>query len=204
MSLVVSAKSQGADFQPHPSGVYPARCTRIIDLGRQEANFKGQAKLVHKILFAFESSEPMPDGEKKGEPFLITTRYTASLSDKAILRKDLESWRGRKFSSAELEAFDLKAVLGKPCLLNMIHNDEGGKTYANISSIMPLAASMTAPQARGELLFLSLAAFDKSVFDKLSDKLKETIAKSPEYQAILAGKPAGQGSMSDMDDDIPF
>lgn len=211
MSLYVSAKSSGTDFQPHPAGPYPARCTRIVDLGSQRGEFKGESKLSHKILFSFESSEPMPDGEKKGQPFLVTAKWTASLSEKALMRKHLESWRGRKFTQPELDKFDLKNVLGKPALLNIVHSDPNpqGRVYANIAGIMTLPSSMTAPQAVGELLFFSLHSFDQSVYDKLSDRLKEQIAQSPEYQAIRSGRPKGDmapalAGIDDMDSDIPF
>src|SRR4051812_45284681 len=96
-SLIVSGNT-GKDFTIHPAGVTAARCTRIIDLGTQDGEYKGKAKKIHKIMFAFESAVLMGDdeGEYAGKPFLITTRYTASLGEKALMRKDLESWRGRK------------------------------------------------------------------------------------------------------------
>jgi hypothetical protein len=209
MSLVVSAKSSGTEFAPHPEGAFPARCVRIIDLGTQRKTFKGESKDQHLIMFAFESSELMPDGEKKGLPFLVTTKYTASLSEKANLRKHLESWRGRKFSAPELEAFDLKNVLGKPCIMQIVHNQkDGGKVYANINNIMGLMPGMTVPPAQNPPVFFSLAAFDKSVYDGMSDRMKELIAASPEYKALGQKSPAkstaAAGGLDDMDQDIPF
>lgn len=207
-SLIVSASS-GADFKIHPEGVVAARCTRIVDLGTQQSEFQGKAKSLHKIMFAFESEQVMDDdaGDYAGKPYLITTRYTASLSEKASLRKALESWRGKKFTAEELEQFDLRNVLGKACLINMVHNESGGKTYANIASIMPLPPSMKANPAVGELVFFSLSDFEQEAFDKLSERLQETITKSPEYKALKepvapAWRQAAAAAIDD--DDIPF
>lgn len=216
-SLIVSAKGGGKDFAIHPACVTAARCTRIIDMGTHDGEWKGKAKKTHKIVFCFESAELMDEdqGEYAGLPFLIIQRYTASLSDKAVMRKDLESWRGRKFTPAELDAFDLHNVLGKACMLNMVHSDPvagTGKVYSNVGAIMPLPAGMTAPKAVGELIFFSLSQFDQAVYDGLSDYLKGEIAKSDEYKAMFA--PAKGGSTpktaaikppADLDDDdIPF
>ncbi len=213
-SLIVSGNSGGKDFAIHPAGVFPARCTRIIDLGTTNSEWEGKAKKSHKIVFGFESAELMPDteGDFAGKPFLITTRFTASLGEKANMRKSLEAWRGRKFTKPELDAFDLHNVLGKACMVNMVHSDPNaqGKVYSNIASMMPLPAGMSAPQAVGELLFFSLSDFDQGVYDKLSDYYKETIAESDEYKALFAPKPAAKGNAAAAvavtvdDDDIPF
>jgi hypothetical protein len=222
MSLIVSAKGAGKDFAIHPAMVTAARCTRIIDLGTVDGEYKGKAKKIHKIMFAFESAELMPDteGEYAGKPFLVIQRYTASLSEKGLLRPALESWRGRKFTPAELDAFDLKNVLGKACMLNVVHTDpdDKGKVYANLSAIMPLPKGMTAPEAVGDLVFFSCSDFDQAAFDKLSDGLKEQIKKSDEYKALFPNgappapaqkQPAAPVQKSQpadeiQDDDIPF
>lgn len=222
MSLIVSAKGAGKDFAIHPAMVTAARCTRIIDLGTVDGEFKGKPKKIHKIMFAFESAELMPEteGEYAGKPFLVIQRYTASLSEKGLLRPALESWRGRKFTPAELDAFDLKNVLGKACMLNIVHTDpdDKGKVYANLSAIMPLPKGMTAPEAVGDLVFFSCSDFSQEAFDKLSDNLKEQIKKSDEYKELfpsgapaakLASKPvqsAAKPAPADnlQDDDIPF
>lgn len=215
MPLHISGKNSGTDFQPHPAGPYPARCTRIIDLGSQPKTFKGQTKLVHQIMVSFQSSELMPDGDMAGKPFLVTAKYTASLGEKSLLRRDLESWRGRPFTKQELDNFDIEAVLGKAALLQIVHSDPAksrdGKVYANIKTIMTLPSSMTAPVATEPPIFFSFESFDVSVLNKLSDKLQEQIKSSPEYRDLMSGKPLGDRSMAnhgtaDDDDgeDIPF
>lgn len=207
MSIIVSSNG-GGKLPLHPTGAYPFRCVRIIDLGTQQSEYKGRARSVRKVRLVWESPEVMGDeaGDFAGKPFLVTQDFTQSLSDKAALRQALESWRGRPFTQQELRGFDLADVLGKPCMLNIVHNTKGENTYANISSIMPLPKGMTCHKAVTEAIFFSLGDFDQGLFDKLSDRLKETIAKSPEYAAATGGKPEQTESETPdiYDDDIPF
>ncbi len=36
------------------------------------------------------------------------------------------------------EGFDIEKLVGKNCLINIVHNTKGDKTYANISGVMAL------------------------------------------------------------------
>ena len=215
-SLIVN-QGGGKDFSIHPAVQTAARCTRIIDLGTVEGTWEGKAKKQHKIVFGFESAELVGDdeGDFSGKPFLIIERFTASLSDKANMRKFLEAWRGRKFTKQELDAFDLKNVLKAPCYVSMVHTDPNaqGKVYSNVSSIMPLPKGMTMPDPAGEVIFFSLnpnEPFDAAGYEKLGDYYKKAIAESDEYKAFHAPKsrpPAGQHRPhppGPADDDIPF
>ena len=83
-----------------------------------------------------------------GKPFHVQKRYTLSLHEKAGLRKDLESWRGKPFSDTELQGFDVENLLGVAAMLNIVHAVVQGSTFANIASIMRLAKGMQAPTVR--------------------------------------------------------
>jgi hypothetical protein len=200
MSLIASAKSN--DFEICPEGVHGARCNRIIDLGTQSWDYLGKPKTGRKIWIFWEAPEVL---NKEGKPFTIAKKYTLSLSEKAALRLDLQSWRGRKFTPEELEGFDIAKLLKAPCLLNIVHDVQPDKTYANISSIMPLPGSMTVPQLSAAPLLFSLSAFNADVYNTLSDGLKKSIASSPEYAEATGAAPAPSAGRSDIqDDDIPF
>ena len=45
--------------------------------------------------------------DDNGRRFQLRKDYKNSLHEKAGLRKDLEAWRGRRFTDAELAGFDL-------------------------------------------------------------------------------------------------
>jgi hypothetical protein len=207
-SLIVSAKG-GKEFVIHPAGVTAARCTRIIDLGTVDGEWKGKAKKSHKVSIQFESADLMDEdqGDYAGKPFLISQQDTFSLSPKANMLGDLESWRGRKFTKVELEGFDLKNVLNKSCMVNIVHSDPtaAGKVYANIRSIMPLPAGMTMPPSTPNPTFFSLSKFDQTIYDSLSDYYKTRIALSDEFKAIVGGRGKASSKAPPVeDDDIPF
>lgn len=124
----------GGTYTPAPQGVHQAVCCDVVDLGMVESEYQGEKKTVHKIRVVWQISEAMEDGR----PFTVSARYTASLHEKARLRADLQSWRGRPFTKEELKDFDTDDVIGGNCLLNVMHESRNGKTYANVSAIMPL------------------------------------------------------------------
>jgi hypothetical protein len=130
MPIIASAKA-GGDFKPCPAGVHDAVCAFVEDIGHEHSDLYN--KFIHKVVIGWEVNEPMSDGR----PYTISKRYTVSLSDKALLRKDLEGWRGQKFTDEQLKGFDLEVLRGKQCQLQIIHNEKGGKTYANIQTVLP-------------------------------------------------------------------
>jgi hypothetical protein len=83
-----------------------------------------------------------------GKPFLVRRRYTCSLHEKATLRRDLESWRGRGFTDQELQSFDLEILLSASCLLNIIHEARNGSIFANVAGVMRLPKGMMPPVPR--------------------------------------------------------
>ena len=68
-------------------------------------------------------SFPERKSRSKGEmkPRAISETYTNSLGEKANLRKMLENWRGRAFTQEEMDGFDLRNVLGKACMISVVH-----------------------------------------------------------------------------------
>jgi hypothetical protein len=166
------------DFELTPAGSHVALCYRIIDLGTQLVEFKGESKKQHKIMIGWElPNELMTTGDNAGKPFSIHKRYTFSSSDKSNLKKDLESWRGLPFSKEDYGKFDIFVLIGKPCMLGIVHAESNGKTYSNITSIMRLPKGMTAPAMVNSPLSFNLTEFDQDVFDGFSDNLKATIQK---------------------------
>lgn len=214
MALIATATA-GSDFKTTPSGVYIARCYRIVDLGTQRGEWKGKEKWSRKIMFSWELFGEEDDGtplvSDEGAPLTISKRYTLSLGENANLRADLKSWRGRDFTIDELNGFDVKNVLGAYCMLNITHDEKDGKTYANVASISPLPSALrnNKPEGVNELTFFDVTEPDKVMFALFSDKLRETIMACKEWNKEPVNTAASRsassaGSASDMDDDIPF
>lgn len=197
--------NSGTDYKPVPAGSYTAVCIRVIDLGTQISTYNQKAQ--RKVLFTWEIPEIEIETDNGPMPATISSRYTASLHEKAALRKVLESWRGRPFTADELTGFDLKNILGASCLMGVIHNENGGTTYANVSSVMALPKGMPKLTPQHTLINFSLDEFNEALFDSLSPRVKETIAQAPEYK-LATGQEVETGdqhySAPDLDDEIPF
>lgn len=189
--MIVSEATGGSTFTPCPAGSYLARCVRLVDMGTQKTEYQGEVKTARKVLLAFE----VLDDEARrddGEPFVLSKRYTLSLHEKAALRKDLASWRGRDFTPEELKGFDLKTILGKDCFLSVVEATKGDRIYSNIASIMRPPKGMTAPEGTGNepLLYWDMSAAnpDWQALQQLHPKLIEQIEQSPEYQRLTPPK----------------
>lgn len=182
-------KKNGNAPEPVPAGNHVARCIQLVDMGTQKIEFQGKVKFQPKVRVTWELPEVTKefkegDGEK---PYLISKTYTASLHEKAALAKDLESWRGKAFTDDERAGFDLKKVLGQPCLLNVIHEAKDGNVYSNIASISQVPKGMAVKPVVNTLVEFAFESFSSEVFESLPDFLKDRIKLSPEY-AIATGE----------------
>lgn len=137
MSLMVN-EGASAPIPLLPEDVYPAVCTMLVDLGDQYSEIYD--KTSRKILIGWElPGETLDNGETRR----LSKQYTASLNSKGNLRKDLISWRGRDFTDEELKAFDLRNIVGVPCMLSVIHKvGTDGRKFAVIGGIMKLPKGM--------------------------------------------------------------
>jgi hypothetical protein len=186
------------DFQMPSPGPVVGRCYMVVDLGTQDTTFKGTPKKAHKILLGWELAELMEDGR----PFAVNSRYTLSLFDQALLRQHLESWRGKPFTEEELAGFDVKNVLGAYCLLSIIHNKQGDKTYANVNGIMPVPKGMDKPAPSNPNLHFEI---ETGNLEALPEWIQNVVKKSDEWKERTGGAaPAPKGKFDDMADDIPF
>lgn len=185
----------GGDFTPPPPGTHIARCIRVIDLGTHTSEYNGQTNTKRQCLIGWElPTELMQGGEFDGKPFVVSKFYTQSLNEKANLRKDLETWRGRAFTAVELDGFDAKNVLGKPCLVTVVLGD---KKKSKVTSVTSVPKGMQVPAQVNPSVYFSLDEFDQAAFDALSKGIKKLIVDSPEYKEIIGGSGVGQGEAYD-------
>jgi hypothetical protein len=201
-----------SNHRPVPAGTWPAVCYRVIDLGTQDTTYQGERKEQHKVLLSFEITDPECVTED-GKPMAIHQRYTWSMHEKATLRKHLEAWRALPFTDKDFGkgGFNIRKLLGVPCMLSIIHNTTNERTFANIGAIAKLPKGMKAGELVNEKVYISLEPeeFDREAFAKLADGLKSTIMSTPEYRRLSSnGGDPDHDATSDLgrsaDDQIPF
>ena len=200
MALTARDKG-GGDFVLIPEDLHLAVCYGIWDIGTQFSERYG--KSVHKVVIVWEipgcRGEFEKDGKIQNLPRAISKRYRISLHKKADLRKDLESWRGQKFTDEELKGFDLKRLLGVPCQIQVLHNKVDEKVYTNISAIIK-APKGTKLIAENPLKFFSFE--DEGAIPKGTPEwIMDLIRQSEEFKKTGTH----EGEEHDLpDDDIPF
>lgn len=130
--MPIIASDPGGNFTPAPEGTWPAVCCDVVDLGIVETQWGNKHKV--RIVWQLDPDAGLTNDSK---PLVASARFNLSLHEHSTLRPFLESWRGRKFTAAELQGFDLEKLIGANCQLLILHEDNNGKTYANVKTIMP-------------------------------------------------------------------
>ena len=218
MSFIVENTAPSSDFKAVPAGLHLARCYRIIDLGTQRSEYEGVEKHQRKIMLGWELHGKDDEGNElvtdRGDPLAIFKNYTLSWNDKANLRIDLQNWRNKPFTSAEMQRFDIQSILGAWCMLTVIQRPgKTGKNYANVKAVAPVPSvikSAGLPPAVNMNQVFRLAEPDYELYDTFGKGLKAMIESSPEWQAIQGKKPAPKpvkapsSGFDDMEDDLPF
>ena len=200
------------NFDPVPQGLHHAVCYGLYDLGTQFQEKFGT--YIRKVLIAWEIPGERilieRDGVKTDLPRAISRQYTQSLHEKANLRKDLESWRGKAFTAEELEGFNLKDILGSNCMIQVIHKSKDGKTYANVANIVSLGKGMVKTQPENPLRYFSFEDGD-IIPEGTPDWISDIIKASGEWQTLQGGgmpeqdsPPVDDGLGQIAEEDIPF
>lgn len=211
MSLTVSAKSEST-FEPIPEGTYAAVCCALIDIGLQYN--KQYDNSSRKVVIGWEiPSETWTDKDGNEQPRTIYNQYTASIGQRSILRKDLKAWRGKDFTPEELERFELRNIVGAPCMLSIIHTERNGKTYANIGGILALPKGMPKPQLSGHATVFDLDTDPLEHIDYLPPWIANLVKASETYMDRAAGqvkeeveapKPAKLEELPEDEGELPF
>jgi len=128
--MAILTREPESKFTPAPEGLFLAVACDVVDLGMVDDGFGTK----HKVEIWWQLDERNPE---TGTRFTVRKRYTNSLHEKASLRKDLEMWRGRKFTPEELRGFDLEKLINVPCQVQTVHKvTDDGKTFCNIGAVI--------------------------------------------------------------------
>jgi hypothetical protein len=128
--MPIIAKDKGGTYTPAPEGTHHVVCVDVVDLGLVTSEKWGTA---HKITIVWQLEDVDPAKKRR---YTASKRYTLSLNAKATLCKDLESWRGKKFTREEKDGFDVEKLVGANAQIQIVHNVTDDATYANVATIM--------------------------------------------------------------------
>lgn len=213
--MSINATNKGnAPREIVPAGNHVARAYSMIEVGTVTEDYMGEPKTMKKVRIGFElPTEMRVFSEEKGEqPMVISNEYTLSMHEKAKLRAVLESWRGAAFTEKEAESFDITKLLGKPCMLNVVHKTTANGTYANIGTIAPIPKGLECPPQINPMFVLSYDEWDQDKFESLPKFIKEKMETSQEYHLLFEletpektrTETVGEETFADEQNDLPF
>jgi hypothetical protein len=209
--MALKVKEKGGDFKPAPAGNHLARCIGVVDLGTQYSPRFDKASKKLRISWELPNETHVFNPDKGPEPFVVGREFTASLNKNSALRPLLESWRGRAFTAAELEGFELKKLIGAPCLINIVHETVEGKTYANIASVSQLVKGTQMPPQQLAGHYYEIEQGRDEAFNNLPEWLQEKIEGCEEWKkptpapdALPATDDIGEGFPDVDDTGTPF
>lgn len=188
--MAIIAKNEGGGtFTPHPEGQHAVVCVDVRDLGMVETQW-GKKHKVEVYWYAGidkhdENGNEVTDDNGNPVHLFVRERYTLSLHPDSNLRKDLERWRGKKFTPEEEAGFDLEQLIGAPAFLQVSHNEYNGKIYANVDAIMKLPKGTDHPDVPADYVRFC---------DRPDENQRETVGSA----ASTGGSPFDEG------DDLPF
>lgn len=113
-----------------PEGLFAACCVDVQALGLVQGAYGPK----HKVRLVWQLDLETDEGHR----YEVARVYTLSLHERATLRKDLESWRGRAFTERELDGFDLEKLLGVNAQIQVVARlGDDGQVYANVATVIP-------------------------------------------------------------------
>lgn len=216
--MAYNVKDGGQEFERMVPGAKQAVCSHFVDLGMQASPWGDKPR----VALCFEFIEKMTDGN----PFVVVKEYFPSLGESATLRADLESWRGRPFTNAELgkdvngdddpnlPGFDLESIVGANTLATIVDKKKKTKEgyYNAINSLSPLMANMQkiAPSGQPAPEFLTKkaqtgAALQSATNDYNAQPSNQTLDQMsvPPQSQGFSGAPHPQSAIP-AEDDLPF
>tara|TARA_R110000824_G_scaffold89988_1_gene220243 strand:- start:2108 stop:2716 length:609 start_codon:yes stop_codon:yes gene_type:complete len=185
-----------------PSGTHIARCYSMIHIGTVEWEYQGEIKYTNKVRLTFELPHEMREFSGEQKPMVISKEYTLSLHEKSNLRRDLEGWRGKSFTTKEEGSFDITDVLGMECNLSIIHKTaRTGNEFAQIGGISSMTKGSKCPkQFNKSFIFNYFDCFDQDWLDQQPEWVQDQIKNTDEYKSKMNQKKFADTPK----DDLPF
>lgn len=142
--FVQTAKTGGTgDFEIPPAETLPAVLIGLVDLGTQEHAYGVQVERKRKVYLCWELTSERKSGSNQNH--VIARDYTLSLDAKANLRAVCDAVRGKPI--ADGEQFDLRKLLGRPCLVAVEHGTtDKGRQFAKVKGVSQPVRGMTVPK----------------------------------------------------------
>lgn len=189
-------------YEPLEAGAYPARCYGLVVTGTEYSQTFDKTQLKGVILWELPT-EVITGEDANGQPYrhprTMSGTYAMSLAPKANLRKTLDGWRGRPFTPEELARFDISAIIGAPCLLNIIvETKDNGDKYNRITGVSRVPKGLDVPPMINEPIEFDIRDTEQplDIIKNLPEWLQKRIEASDEY--VMRTQPTANDETEDL------
>ena len=117
---------------------------------------------------------------------------------------DLASWRGRPFTDQERQGFDIAALCGVPCMLNVM---EGKNGKPRVAAVLPAPKdSPVAEQYHNSVVFAitDWQENKREAFNQLPEGIRNIILRAKELENDVSDETQNQGDDDIALGDVPF
>jgi hypothetical protein len=128
------------NFDTCPPGNFPGVVVGIFDVGTHPTEYKGKPKDTRQLVLVFELTKKAPSGL----PYVLALRLTWSFGSQSNLRPLVESMLGTKFRDGD--RFDPRVLSGLPCMVQVVNDVKGEKTYDKIAGVAQFPEGLPAPK----------------------------------------------------------
>ena len=131
---------QDPEWELHPEGVFIGELAKFTDEGVVETRFGDRERGYYEV--------QTDEVDSQGVLFSTLRVYVyPGTSEKARITQLRNAVAGRKLKPEELRGmFDPESLLGNRLQVQVVHNQNGDKVYANIETMMPLPAGANVSQ----------------------------------------------------------
>lgn len=191
MPKKVSYQEGSGGFFKAPVGSHPAIIVWIAELGTAMSNY-GKDDREQDLLRVFYEIEATVNTAKEWEAekleeklIIVEQNYTAIITEKSKLGKAIAGIYGKQ--AKEIKDFSLDHLLGKKCVINVVHNDAG---YTSVDSVSMESKKMNYHEQEKESFYfwLNEDEFSHEIFDSFAPFVRERIEQSREYNALYGVK----------------
>jgi hypothetical protein len=92
---------------------------------------------------------------------------------------------GAPLFDKEADNFDFEDLLGRECLLNVVHEEKNGNVYANIAGAAVLPKGMEAPALFNEKKMIDVNTAPFEEIEALPDFIREKMQSSDEFKGRI-------------------
>lgn len=190
-----------SNYEPIPAGTHIARIYSLVHIGTtvEDTPWGTKEKDTFRVTWELPNiKKEFKEGE--GEKPMVISKFYNKIGwhEKCGMRKMVKSITGK-----DQPSFDTDDLMGKTCMLSVVHVEKDERTYANIDAITQLPDGVKAPKPVNEPYILDYQDnWSEEKFSTLPEFLRDMMKRSDEYGRIMSEDKGGEKEIKS--EDIPF